>query len=386
MKLISNQINPNFKLLDSLHALIQVPFCLSRRDLEFSKYFGTSNYRLTNSARTALGIIADVVKPKKRIGIPAFICAVVATPFIERGHEIEWIDVDKNGLLDPQDFESKAAHIDLLVAPHIFGQPLDLSPILSIAQKHNIFVVEDGAHLHTTTLQDDQTGPQPDAKILSFGREKVVSCVSGGALIWPKESPFATKFKDYKLPRASFFWSLRHLLQPTIFTLSEFWWHRGGKSIAWLASILKILPKAVTKIEKHGLEDFPMTQLPVAQQKVLHRQFIQQDQKLRHGIEITKVWMQKIRVSHPYVKLQAPDSRFRLIMTGIKRSQLLADARFQKLHLSEWDGIPISPTGVNLSAFGYQLGQCPKAELYAQNYITFPLHRKIRTRDLEKNL
>gem|GEM_PF-5161704 len=115
VKLVSNQINPHFTLADSLHAVASIFVGKFNKSLEstFEDTFQTQNIVFTNTARSALGLICDVVRPDitKKIGIPAFVCAVVATPFLARGYEIEWIETDQNGLIDVKDFEAKATNI-----------------------------------------------------------------------------------------------------------------------------------------------------------------------------------------------------------------------------------------------------------------------------------
>ena len=137
IKLISNQLSPNFTFADALHATRQIFSMNKKFDQSFEAFFGTKNYLLTNTARTALACLADTIKiPKtKKIGIPAFICAVVATPFLERGYEICWIDTDENGLISSTDFEKKSDEIGLVIVPHIFGQRAPIGEISKIAKE-----------------------------------------------------------------------------------------------------------------------------------------------------------------------------------------------------------------------------------------------------------
>ncbi|MCF7917954.1 DegT/DnrJ/EryC1/StrS family aminotransferase, partial [Candidatus Gracilibacteria bacterium] len=216
-KLVSNQISPNFTFSDAIHAALQMWRIGSRKNLNFAEFFGTKNYFLTNAARTGLGEIIKIVNPpkEKKIGIPAFICAVVATPFLEKGYQIEWIDTDKNGVIAIEDFVRKAENISMVVVPHVFGQPAPVEEIASIAKQKCIFVIEDCAHLLPSF--EKGTGDEKfsaDVRILSFGREKVLSCVSGGAVLWTESSPYAEKFQSLNLPYPSMLWTLRHIGQP----------------------------------------------------------------------------------------------------------------------------------------------------------------------------
>lgn len=393
MKLVSNQINPHFNLPDSLHAIGSLLFGTRQKKLDphFKKVFQTENILFTNTARSALGLIADTVKPdtNKRIGMPAFICAVVATPFLSRGYEIQWIDTDENGLIDMEDLKRKADNISLLVVPHIFGQLAPLKEIMPLAKEKNIFVVEDGAHLIRQFLPHFKS--IADAQILSFGREKVISCVAGGALIWPDNSPytdaFATLGKTIARPRLG--WTLRHALQPFIFALSLPWWHQGGKILPWLALKLKLLPLAVTPQEKSGAEDIAITKMSVVQKRILARQLKLWDNRTIHAQAMALSWQEALAYNFPTADMIIPPLAFRFLIklkSPQEKKEILYNLAQQKapFHLDDWQGVPISPSGINYQTFGYRPGYCVGAEYFARTYLTFPTNQRTGKADIKR--
>ncbi len=380
VKLVSNQISPNLGVKDIFSA-----WFMSGKNLDtiFEQNFYTKNYILTNAARTSLGIIADVVNPnkKKKIGLPAFICAVVATPFLSRGYAIEWIDTDENGLIDLKDFEKKSNNISLLVVPHIFGQPAPLKAIMQIAKSKQIFVIEDGAHL-IRQLSEPHFEFITDAQILSFGREKVVSCVSGGALIWPEGSPYASGFADYGLLKPSFGQQFRLACQPLIFGLSLPWWHLGGKIIPWIFRTINFLPLAVTPAEKEGQEDLPELQLGNFQKKLLAHQLKIFEHQNIHAQALALKWQETLEDLFPEAEIIRPPNAFRVITKNLPQEAKTKISALTSFNLRDWDGVPISPNGVNLKKFGYTKGQCPNAEKLAQIYVTFPTNKRTSKKDL----
>lgn len=403
MKLVSNQINPHFTFLDSLHALTRLVAGEKEPILNnfFEQKFCTKNILFTNAARSALGLICDTVRPDpdKKIALPAFICAVVATPFLARGYQIEWIETDENGLIDPLDFEKKAKAISLVVVPHVFGQIAPLKDIIAIAKRYDVFVVEDGAH-YIRQLADwsplvgqytSASRPQiADAQIISFGREKVISCVSGGALLWPENSAYANQFFALKnaLKAPPKKWVMQHALQPLVFSLSLPWWHWGGKIFPWLFRQLKIIPLAVTANEKNGCEDIPVCRLGLAQKRILKRQLEQFEYRTIHAQAMALAWQKILKNRFQEHAIIIPPLAFRTILktnTPSEKTNLLFELKKAKapFHLSDWDGVPISPAGVNFKNFGYQPGQCPKAEYFAQTYLTFPTNIRTEKRDVK---
>ncbi|NCP67052.1 aminotransferase class V-fold PLP-dependent enzyme [bacterium] len=392
MKLISNQINPHFTFIDSLHALSSLIIGKDNNTLNsnFEQYFSSKNILFTNTARSSLGLICDTVRPdpSKKIAIPAFICAVVATPFLARGYEIEWIETDSNGLIDVKDFEAKAANVSMVVVPHIFGQAAPLEAISEVAKRFDIFVIEDGAHLIRQFLPGFKM--IADAQILSFGREKVISCVSGGALIWPEKSPYHDAFEALKskIPKPSPHWVIRHALQPFIFSISLPWWRKGGKVIPWLALKFKILPLAVTTKEKKGIEDIPVASLGLTQKRILNRQLRFFDTRTIHAQAMALTWEDLLSAFFEDRTIVIPPLAFRSILktnSPLEKEEFLYTLKKSKApcYLNDWDGVPISPSGITYKKFGYRPGQCPKAEYYALTYITFPTNIRTNKRDIK---
>jgi len=380
MKQISNQISPNLDSSDTYTGLVSL-LNFNKEPIDFASFFETSNYHLLNAARTGLGQIIKIINPSKdkKIGIPAFICAVVVTPFLEAGYKICWIDTDENGVISVDDFNKKSDQISMVVVPHIFGQRADISKIYSISRSRKIFVIEDGAHFF------DVNTDYCDVKILSFGREKVYSCVSGGAILWSKNSGkyFQTV---HVLSNPPFGWTLRHVLQPMVLSLSLYMWNvlKIGKSIAFLARRIRLLPLAVTQKEKQGHEDFPLYSLPYPLQRILMQQFKSAKKINSHRKLIANKWKQTLVKQFPNDEIIVPDNCFRVILKTKKQVEIIKKAKSIGFQLTEWDGIPISPKGVNMKKFGYTKGQCPNAEEFSRSYVTFPTNIRVCCEDVRR--
>lgn len=377
MKLISNQLGPNFKLKDALCA-IGYALLPGKKETDFSSHFETTNYKLASTARTLLGLLADTVPNGKKIGIPAVCCAVMATPFLSKGKGICWLDTNETGLLNPQEVEKHKNELSIILVPHLFGQKANIKEIIKIAKTNNIIVVEDGAHFF------ESGEPTADYRLLSFGREKDISCVSGGALIWKENAKGSDVIQNKKLPQPSFSWTFRHAIQPLILSISLPWWNNGGKYIAGIFSKSSILPRAVSKNERFGKEDFPQTSMALTQQKILARAFRQRNTELSHREALSNTWKQKLFELFPEANITIPKNFFRIILTKIDRATILKTAKRAKFDLKEWDGEPIAPRGVDLKKFGYKKGQCPIAENFIANYITFPTNRQTELADIER--
>ncbi|MBT3349059.1 DegT/DnrJ/EryC1/StrS aminotransferase family protein [bacterium] len=382
MKLVSNQISPNFSFADALHAAWQIFGGKVVKKNEFEQIFYTEKFQLVSAARTALGLIAEDLKKRnarKKIGIPAFCCAVMATPFLEKNFEIEWIDTDEFGVISVADFEKKSDALAAILIPHIFGQRAPVAEIVKIARAKKIVTIEDAAHFFEKKCE------KTDFKILSFGREKDVSCISGGALLWSDslDSQTATKLENLNLRLPTKSWTAKHLLQPLVFSLSLPWWNFGGKVVA-AACGKAFLPRAVTAAEKSGHEDFFAGKMPAAIQRVLRKSFENHDHDLAHRKKIAAAWRTELLKNFPEAKIVVPPNFLRVILIGVDRAEILKKSRKIGFHLADWDGSPIAPAGVNLGNFGYKKNQCPGAENFAKKYVTFPTNRRTNLSDVKK--
>ena len=102
-------------------------------------------------------------------------------------------DIDPNTFnLDP---EAVAAAITprtrAIVPVHLFGQPADLAPILDLAARHNLFVIEDNAQGIGSTYQGQRTTAIGHVGTLSFFPSKNLGAMGdGGAVVTQDEALF----------------------------------------------------------------------------------------------------------------------------------------------------------------------------------------------------
>lgn len=69
-----------------------------------------------------------------------------------------------------------------IIAVHIYGHPVDMDPVLELAKKYNLFVVEDVAEAHGATYKGRNTGGLGHIGCHSFYANKIVTTGEGGML------------------------------------------------------------------------------------------------------------------------------------------------------------------------------------------------------------
>ena len=71
--------------------------------------------------------------------------------------------------IDPSKIEEKITYKTKVIMPvHLYGQACDMDPIMEIAKKHNLYVVEDCAQAHGATYKSKVIGSFGDAAGFSF--------------------------------------------------------------------------------------------------------------------------------------------------------------------------------------------------------------------------
>lgn len=78
--------------------------------------------------------------------------------------------------------------IKAIILVHIYGFPAQIERIKIIAQKYNLFLIEDAAESLGSTINGMQTGTLGDVGILSFNGNKIVTGGNGGAVL--TQDPF----------------------------------------------------------------------------------------------------------------------------------------------------------------------------------------------------
>ena len=112
-------------------------------------------------------------------------------------------DVDDTYTLDPADVEAKITpRTRAIIAVHLFGNPCDMAALRDIADRHQIFLIEDCCQAHFAEYQGKVVGSMGDINGFSFGG-KHLSAGGGGAIMSDNETLWerALIFSDCALPR-----------------------------------------------------------------------------------------------------------------------------------------------------------------------------------------
>jgi perosamine synthetase len=101
------------------------------------------------------------------------------------GAKVVFADIDQRTVnIDPSDFERKITARTRAVMPvHIGGYPADMDPIMALARKHDIAVIEDAAHAFGALYKGKNAGTIGDFGGYSFHEVKNVTSLGEGGLL-----------------------------------------------------------------------------------------------------------------------------------------------------------------------------------------------------------
>ena len=98
--------------------------------------------------------------------------------------------------IDPALIEAAVTPRTKVILPvHLYGQPADLDPILDIARKHGLRVLEDGAQSHGARYKGKCLGAHGDAVAWSFYPGKNLGAMGDGGAVTTNDSQIAERLR-----------------------------------------------------------------------------------------------------------------------------------------------------------------------------------------------
>lgn len=129
-----------------------------------------------------LAMVALGIGPGDEVIIPDLTFVSPASMAIWCGATPVFADVDvKTWTIDPESIAKRITkRTRAIVAVHLYGHPCDMDPILEIAQKHGLFVIEDCAEALGAEYKGRKVGSIGDVGTFSFFANKVITTGEGG--------------------------------------------------------------------------------------------------------------------------------------------------------------------------------------------------------------
>ncbi len=162
---------------------------------EFAAYSGGKFGIGVNSGTSALhlALLAAGVKPGDEVITVSctFVATVAAIDYA--GARPVFVDVDpQTHNMDARQVEAAITERTRAIMPvHLHGQPADLDPILEIARRHKLVVIEDAAQAHAAEYKGRRVGSIGDLGCFSFYPGKNLGAYGEGGMVVTNNEEFA---------------------------------------------------------------------------------------------------------------------------------------------------------------------------------------------------
>jgi len=158
----------------------------------FARYCGAGHGVAVTSGTTALHLAfaALGLASGDEVIIPAVTHVAVANMVALTGAKPVLVDVDPtHWTLDPQSLEAAiTARTKAVVVVHLYGHPVDMDPVLAIADRHGLTVIEDAAEAHGAEYRGKRTGSLGHVACFSFYANKIITTGEGGMIVTSDEA------------------------------------------------------------------------------------------------------------------------------------------------------------------------------------------------------
>lgn len=166
-------------------------------EAECSDYLKTSHSIGVSSGSDALilALMALDLKPGDEVICPSYTFFATAGAIWRLGAKPVFIDIDpKSYNLDPTLLEGLITDKTKAIIPvHLFGQTADMSPILEIARKYDLPVIEDAAQAIGAECHGQKAGSLSDMACFSFFPAKNLGAMGDGGLLTVATAELADK-------------------------------------------------------------------------------------------------------------------------------------------------------------------------------------------------
>jgi perosamine synthetase len=160
---------------------------ISKFEEMVAEYVGRKFGAAFNSGTSALHatLLAFKVKPRDEVIVPSFTFIATANSPLFVGAKPVFADIEEVTYgLDPQSVEARITKATKALIPiHYGGLPCQIDNLREVAQRYNIFLIEDVAEALGARKDNNKVGSFGDAAIFSFCQNKITTSGEGGMVL-----------------------------------------------------------------------------------------------------------------------------------------------------------------------------------------------------------
>ena len=231
----------------------------------FARYVGRGHAVTTSSGTAALhlALAALSIGPGDEVLVSTLTNMATFFAVLYQGARPVPVDVE------PDTWNMDPALLESLITPrtrailvvHCFGHPADMDPILEVARRHRLRVVEDCAHAHGATYKGRKAGSLGDLGCFSFYANKIITTGEGGMVV-SDDPELAARVRSLKNMAWGDACKFMHREIGYNYRMSNL---QAAVGCAQMEKIELILSKKreIARRYREGLSDLPALRLPV---------------------------------------------------------------------------------------------------------------------------
>ncbi|MYB40517.1 peptidoglycan bridge formation glycyltransferase FemA/FemB family protein [Candidatus Saccharibacteria bacterium] len=305
----------------------------------------------------------------------SFSCYVVEQAIVAGGARPVFADISRRSF-NPSLRHLKAAHkanpdLDAVILQNVFGIAAKVKPLVDYCRRHKLLIIEDLAHCPANRYADGAAfGSVGDLVVLSFGRDKQIDAVSGGALI--ARNPELAEKADAPVPTAEYrYQRLTDRLYPLLSVWLRFCYRWRLAAQAWhrLLESLKLLPLSSGGPLMAGVA------LPAARCGFVLEQFRDIRLDISRRRNLSGIYDGLLPAGKSATAGQSL-LRYPLVLaSGRIKQTLLKHLKRRRFSLRQnwYDSLVYPPRFEDASV--YRPGSCPERERLTPKIVNLPLHR-----------
>lgn len=263
--------------------------------------------------------------------------------------------------IDPQEIEKAITGRTRAIMPvHYAGYPCDMDPILEIARRHKLMVIEDAAHALPARYKGEMVGTLGDITCFSFYATKTITTGEGG-MVTTENTEFAERMRIL-----------------TLHGISRDAWKRYTAEGTWRYDILEAgfkynltdIQAALGLVQLRRAEDLRLRRAAIAERYNLELASIDAFLPPSEPNDESHAW-------HLYV------TRINPAALRIGRDQVIEELKARGIGTSV-HFIPLHLHSLYQKHLGYRSGQFPNAERHFDHAMSLPIYPGMTDEELDR--
>jgi dTDP-4-amino-4,6-dideoxygalactose transaminase len=166
-------------------------------EAEFASFCGASHGVAVNSGTSALhlALLAAGIGPGDEVITVPFTFYATVAAIGYAGATPVYVDIDPTTFnIDTRKIEAAISHRTRAILPvHLYGQCADMDPIMEIARRHKLVVIEDAAQAHGAEYRGQRAGSIGDLGCFSFYPTKNLGAAGEGGMLTTNNPGYARR-------------------------------------------------------------------------------------------------------------------------------------------------------------------------------------------------